>query len=218
MGLDVSLRGIPTVEEPPEGEGYNETAWEAWHDKRPKSCLHPEHLWTPVYLRSSYNETGFNSVARLLTELDLYSVFEPGDRYEFKPDWDKALEVARRMQRALQEAENLAVTTVYYNSSAQNLKSPRDAIKCYGQVMAESQNFVKEGAAWSSAKGLFIPKGIKIKAVISGISEFTERPCVYVVRELEDKLWYEQACEILVEELIPLGIANRETAYLIWSG
>lgn len=42
-----------------------------------KSTLYPDHLCTPDYLRSSYNDAGYNNVCRLYGLMDLYEIFDP---------------------------------------------------------------------------------------------------------------------------------------------
>ena len=147
MGLDVLMKGVPQENKYPDlllSPGEYDKAREECQRTRIRSASYPKHLWTPVYLRSSYNSSGFNAIARSLTGWDLYDVFpEAKSQNEFKPDWKGALTMAQKLWEGLKKAQT------------------------------------------------FPPN---------------------------DKEWMLQACEILVEEFIPLGMAHRDTAYLEWSG
>ena len=63
MGLDVTLyKGSQSMEQP--------------------SALHPDHLFQRGYFRSSYNESGINSLLASVELPTLYDIFEPdGDVY-----------------------------------------------------------------------------------------------------------------------------------------
>src|SRR6185295_11284101 len=59
------------------------------------SALYPDHMFKIGYLRSSYNDEGINRVLRNAGLHDLSEIFQPGERYAFRPDWDEALARAK---------------------------------------------------------------------------------------------------------------------------
>jgi hypothetical protein len=71
MGLDVY---IPALVNHETGELNN-------------SALYPNHLYKLGYFRSSYNSVGFNFIANMFDNPDLYEIFRPPASFEFLPDY-----------------------------------------------------------------------------------------------------------------------------------
>jgi len=97
-------------------------------DTDAKSTLYPSNICTPTYLRSSYNEGGFNSaVPRFLKDENttLYHIFEPilgseDEEYEHRVTdpgkvmlvQDRARDVARRLRALTNPLTTISVRTL----------------------------------------------------------------------------------------------------------
>lgn len=55
------------------------------------SKIYPDHKFKIGYYRSSYNDGGIERVMRKIGLPGLHEIFEPGEEYNFKPNWDEAL-------------------------------------------------------------------------------------------------------------------------------
>lgn len=204
MGLDVYLKGIKGI------KGIEEIG----EAEEIKSIRYPDHCWTSVYLRSSYNSSGFNNVVRYLIDKDLYNIFNPEDRSDFEPDWEAAQNIATEMLNQLDSIKNPLGAVFVCNP--EKVVSEQAAIKV---VRGEMKELGKDPVlhSYSSKKGLFYLDGLEIIAAISGTGIPDNRKGVYLVHKL-DITWYKQALRILVEEFIPLGIKYSKTSRLHWSG
>ena len=108
MGLDVYLKKSFL---PPELISNNE---EKIEDIEPiQSAIYPHHLFQVGYFRSSYNQSGFNSIAQLLLgeRADLYYIFSVNcytvSPY-FKPNWEQAKKrIYKLQQRANKKVQTL---------------------------------------------------------------------------------------------------------------
>lgn len=209
-----------------------------------KSDKHPDHLCTKAYLRSSYNDGGFNSVVRRLLNKDWYWVFgiefggieaAPGyvpydEETDMGGEWIPTnfyLEGCRRRAEQLVE-EMKAVerplrctdVTAYDNAPP---KTAEEAIALVSEKLAERKRLMAEdpkkhemwGGSYSSADGLFsLDNPMPVIALVNG-KNVLGMPCVHVVYEATDFNWYIQAAEITVE-LIETMIDNPG-ASISWS-
>lgn len=187
------------------------------------SPTYPKHMCKIGYLRSSYNEGGFERVAGNLTGKDWHYVFQPADRYEFAPDWDAALVRARELLAAMRAAKPYRVTTF----SAERLTGPTklDSQRALAIFLEEQARHEanrarfpdREPYDYSNAQGTFFMAGpLAIRGVIGG-QDVLGRPAVHVVYEA-DVAWYVEAAAITVE-LIEWALAqpDRDQLYLHWS-
>ena len=85
----------------------------------------------------------------------------------------------------------------------------RDELTLEGNILSSIEPYIKRTGEF------FLGEPIKVSALIRG-EDRAGQPCVYVVYKT-DLSHYVQAAEILAKEFIPLGIKNKETAYLAWS-
>jgi hypothetical protein len=203
------------------------------------STINPEHLFNRRYLRSSYNEGGFNSVAENVGGHDLYWIFEPLN-VEFD-GWDGlvttghvvALQQCR--ERAIQVAEEirtwdrLKVTEIRgpMLGAADHLWSKlptKDQVMTWvrGELAREH---VIDGS-YSCAKGSVFPEGFEVLAITQGAPRFAffsdGDSVTYAVFRVEDAALesYVQSALITAEfcdEAIAL-IERDESAYMSWSG
>lgn len=206
MGLDVYLKdGEKEVEE--------------------KSKKHPEHYSNRGYLRSSYNDMGFNRVAKILTGMDLYTVFEPIEdgEDEFYISYSKehllaALERARELTKKITEAPPFYVETV----SPVNMFNPKpkevsgeEAVAQFRKKYEEYHANGKGMAAYSNSEGtFFMEEPLKVHAMMPGVDIFGA-PCIHLVHEF-DHTYYIQQAEI-VEEFIEHAL-TLEDPRIGWSG
>lgn len=203
-----------------------------------------EKLFNRRYLRSSYNDGGFNrAVPELIGErgADLYWVFGElvsDDTYNIKLTADSipALEVAK--VRALELAEKLrsggpslrveTIDAVPHLGTAEHLwqqpPNSDDALDWYrDQIDKESP---LPGHGWSNAKGMFISPpgdedapGLKVLGAVSGV-DVLNRPAVHLIYETQVGESYAESAEITAEfceEAIEL-IERDGEAYIHWSG
>jgi len=197
------------------------------------SKVHPDHLFKIGYLRSSYNDGGVNRILRSTLGKDLYYIFQPEERYQFKPDWGtclkRALEVRDEFARHIEANGAFRIITVWANPLLDGTELPASdaaALKTFLEVRARNPPPAKEHPLWggdfSSREGEFFlsPAALRVRALIPGISTVIgARPCTYVVYEDDEHFaWYRQALEINVEmcEWV-LGQPDVNKLVLHWS-
>jgi len=225
-------------------------AWSAEHRYTPHedfpSAAYPSHLFNRRYLRSSYNDSGFNhKVPDLLGTAgeaeypnargSLYWIFEPMGR-----EWDgdegtlTSADVAPlRAARAravevvdgLKASDRIGVTTVSPNLFGGPPKlRDHDALAMYREHMATRTGaFADDGGSYSTNGGdlnVFGGKGLTILAAIPGMDTFT--PGVHLIFRMEDEAFdsYVQSAEIVIEfcdEAIML-IERDGSCEMSWSG
>lgn len=165
------------------------------------SAKYPEHYFKIGYFRSSYNAGGINSVCRDLGINDLYSVFQPGEEYQFRPDWKLARECAVEALRKLQAAPKLRVETVS-NILATPTTTAAEALSIAAVQMEQQKQRPRDDdfSSYSNRDGYFYLKGFTIVAAIPGMH--FNSPCTHLVYAADDELkWYEQAFEIVIETI-----------------
>lgn len=194
------------------------------------SPTYPEHYFKIGYLRSSYNDSGFNKIMRDLIGKDLTDIFEPDEEYEFTPNWKRALKIATEMldeaKEKVRETGGDRVLTLHFPAFTKKEdlpKSTQEAAKIY-QAQLERKSAFKGG--YANAFGEFyLNEPIQIKAMMPGTEEGIlsgTRPCVYLVvhptGDNEGAKWYIQALEITIEMIeFVLSQKNPEEYYLHWS-
>ncbi len=212
------------------------------YDKRDKderqkdvpSKQHPDHLCNRRYLRSSYNEGGFNTVMRNLGLPDLYAIFQPpqnGDIGEPGPeietvstgdeDWPfsyywtpspATLFAAReRAVRAVELLRNMRFlrATRLMALGMSPAKDGQEAIERYKKEIADAKH---DFGSWSSRNGTFFRKPFEILGAVEGHME-----TFLIYEDPENHAHYVATCEIIVEfidEALALGTNARHS----WSG
>lgn len=246
MGLDVTIR---TERHKAVSERENEL-WEGWKEGDPTpsleypkddlndgpSKLHPGNICTPTYLRSSYNEGGFNSaVPRFLKDpsASFYGIFE-----EVLKDFDernnyyvevrdpeavrdaqrRARDVAKRL-RALENPLTAIEAPVYTPGGMSDVEAIRWVEDELAKAKARPSVFAD--SAFSNSQGFIDPRGV----MVYGVTRHTRGGALLIIKaETDGKPWttsYIESAEILAEEfcetLLAL-IARDGVCYLGWSG
>jgi hypothetical protein len=186
------------------------------------SAQHPDHLFQVGYFRSSYNSAGIDSLFHRLGFPDLYDVFNPGDDYEFTPNWDSSLKnVSSLIGDFSRMLENGGIYDAFDADSegyAEKITSEKEAI---ARFKKHFENRMGSGFRdYSSGEGVFHLDGIDgIVAFIPGVNCIGRR-VVYVVykRDAGDLAWYLQALEIVKETIeYVLRQPDKDDYYLVWS-
>lgn len=203
------------------------------------SKKYPAHLFNRRYLRSSYNDSGFDSAVPVFTgdpahtlggifagtpwlsepEEDNY----PGgtlDRSAIPFLTDTVIPRAQAVAEALRNADGLTTTFISPNpfiDSSEYPKSQEEAVEVARKVLSRSTSF----DSFATREGTFFTKGFEILAALPGQSLFGEKG-VYLIFKASDegRDSYTQSAEIViefVEELIEL-INKDGSAYVSWSG
>jgi hypothetical protein len=187
------------------------------------SKLYPEHGFKVGYFRSSYNNSGINGILKDLEIPDLYDIFEPGDEYEFSPDWETALNVVQSSINLLKKDKGYRIETISSNMFAPDdvMENPRHALKVFNKILKENSKS-KDSFKWfSNRDGHFYldSKGLQVHSLLPG-KDFMGRPCTYAVYKLKDgNKYYLQALEIVKETIeYVLAQENPQAYYLRWSG
>jgi hypothetical protein len=219
MGLDVYLYKadrVPTNkdldEDQPDFEPFKETEIEF------PSKLHPEHYFKVGYFRSSYNESGINTVMRNWGGMDLYDIFDVDIDYIVTPDWQKAL---KKVNKALEKYEKhlsspngkYSITTMY-NFRDGVVNDAAEAFDIFKKERERNCSF----DSYSCSNGTFyMGNPLKLVGFINGKSGET----FLVYENEEDKLkdnWYYKALEI-VKETIEYVLDQKDGMkyYFHWS-
>ena len=211
-----------------------------------KSQAYPEHMFTPTYLRSSYNEGGFNTAVPILAgnaDYSLYWIFEPAPFLVFsvydeetgeggEEGWDTSsiggLEMARNrcleVVKSLAESDGLTATTVSAINAFRQDKptaSPVDAVNIHRKTFANRDNNAFQ--SFSNGEGVFFGKdeGLTVVSAIPGV-DILGSPCVHLVMKDQNNNtdWYKQAAEITVEFIdLAIEVIKREgKVEVVWSG
>lgn len=158
---------------------------------------HPKHLWNKRYLRSAYNDFGFDAVADTLAGMTLWTVFAAsGDEPEFRPDWAaarvQAEELLVRLRRAAETAPYMVMRLGHYHSGrASSRTEARDIF------LKQLGTHPGGPTAYSCCDGDFwIGEPCPVVALIPGSENNT-----YLVYKAEpaDLAWYIEAAEVLLE-------------------
>lgn len=259
MGLDVYLysaaeeadsRAWDRYYEAEEDDSLTEAELEAL--KPEGSCLpsdvpsaqHPEHLFNRRYLRSSYNDGGFNSaVPQFLGDQDatLYGIFEPvfGSKnpdYSFELTAASASALREAAERALSVAQRLRECEPLRTEIAapmlgsaehmwRDLPSAAEVLEWYrAERVREIGRDPRWGEGYNCAKGSVfgLSKGVHLEVVAATVGKSVFGPCAVLVykpsREAVDS--YVASAEITAEfceEAIALIEADG-AAFIHWSG
>jgi hypothetical protein len=185
MGLDIYLRDINNP-----------------HDDVP-SDSHPEHFWKRTYLRSSYNEGGFNRVvSRLCDGRDLYWVFGGlAESYESRPlrsDLERLLVRAEALRTELYNIRRaLFVTTVAHYDGPK--RTDAEAVAIAYDHLASARDGM--GDWYHDADGeFFINRPPRLVAAVPGANSIG-CAATHLVYEARDDDWrhYLESADILVE-------------------
>jgi hypothetical protein len=177
------------------------------------------------YLRSSYNSGGINSVLERNGCPDLYDIFEPGDEYNFTPDWVQAqarcqIALDTLQTRMNSEMAKYDVTTITNMMGTGAVKSAGEALKVFEEQLQKKQGGTGFNS-YSCREGDFYLDGITVVGVIpnagfgGGVHLVTRNDKVG-----ENNLqWYYDALEV-TKEMIDYVLAQDDTNtyYLAWSG
>jgi hypothetical protein len=181
------------------------------------------------YLRSPYNDGGFNSWAkRHLGGKDLYWIFDYSGDAEvqvrtdddgepemgFKPDW-----IASR-NRALEALECVKALDNFFTVRA---RSPRTIFADEAEALAAFREQARTRTessfeCYSNTSGLFnFGDPFKVKAVMATKAHFSEHPDIILVCSEEDPhKFYREMIEKEILGFIELG--KRKNAWISWSG
>lgn len=173
MGLDVYL----------EGDGIGEQVWDDSKTDPERSRMFPDHYWRQNYLRSSYNEGGYNHVVGALIGKDLYWVFEPmmhgDDEYEFEPTKQELAECRRRAEQVERELAAIdetasGITFVSMNPFSKPddydaINSDEAAMKLYRETVAQHTPGPFGDSGFGNKSGEFYPSDpLTVRAFIHG--------------------------------------------------
>ncbi len=199
MGLDIYLRWPEMTEE----------------DKQ------AQYRGGPGYLRSSYNESGFNAWAeRYIGGKDFYYIFSPTggiDADEFKPDWSACM---RKAQEALALAEKVKeerkprLIEIYLPSNAASCaNNPAAALAVFEKVQQEKPPF-----AWFSNRDghFFMENPPKVMAAIVTKSVLVSPSIVLVCEPAPDE--HDYYVKILRETVAFIELGKAKDAMIKWSG
>ena len=173
------------------------------------------------YLRSSYNESGFNSWARRhLNEKDLYYVLQAPngvDSDDFSPDWDKAMERAKEilgLAHAVTEDPDVMIINLHWDAMQDNEASVLSEFK---KQHEQHQNITDSFKSYSCLSGyFFLDSPLEVKAILP-MRRFG-RQSIALVIDSEDKHNY--YIEFIEQELMPfIELGNQKpNARIHWSG
>lgn len=240
MGLDIYVIDIAQAA----AEDAENAAWDAWQEGNPHpasaparsrgvSRLHPDHMFTPTYARSSYNSGGFNHRVPLLlgdSNTTLHDIFAPiiaGRDDQYAHDITDAKAVRKVQANARTVAARLRAIanplSVYTVDIVNVVASELDALAWYRHNREGQLEGPMAGHGWSDRDGdMMPPGGITVLAAVPGVG-ILGKPCVHLVTAVEDDdvKWYADAAEILAEEFCATMldlIARDGKCRVIWSG
>jgi hypothetical protein len=188
------------------------------------SSKYPDHYFKVGYWRSSYNDRGINRVLSNLDLPTLTEIFNPGDEYNFVPDWDLCLVKVKDVIEQLKAKPNLRCFDVSWN----DFKNPNectttDENEAMKVFLAEKAKH-KDGdfEAYSNGNGIFnIKEPLQVFGLVSGVKKMilsdVMLPCTFVICEGNNE-WYIQALEIVQETLeYVLAQPDKDKYELHWS-
>lgn len=215
-------------------------------DNDPVSDFYPEHYMNKRYLRSSYNDSGFNQVVPRITgdpQATFDGIFanvpwnieneEDDDGYPgggLGPDALPALDAA--MQKAKEIADKLRSCPPYdvrfssknpFLQAADGAQSPEAALRVALEEIDRFSNSDSSFGNFSNRNGeFFLSSPLRVVAIIPGVQWSGEG--MYTVYETEsedpEENYYYQAAIITMEFIQELiDIINRDQyVYVSWSG
>lgn len=199
-----------------------------------KSERFPDNINNRRYLRSSYNEGGFNSVVPEVTgdeRFSYYGILDPlrsDEEYVYEVrDLDKIAEARSNAERCVQALEVLGDSPIYRVDSQnaatlrpQNHGGPLDKAGAL-RVFLETKRDHKDSSfgAFSNSNGSFyLKEPLEVVATMPG-KDFMGA-CVHVVYQTKLHSSYVESAHVLVEfcdELADL-VKRDGVAYIHWSG
>ena len=196
------------------------------------SKKYPKHYFKIGYFRSSYNESGFNSVMGNFIGKDLYDIFKIKDNeYNFSPNWKEAKIRAKEMLKELKDKikkdGSYRILQCRHNEFiGDSINSPIDnekkALEKFLKIKREHK--LNGFGSFSNRSGeFFLDEPLEVSGIIQGVSKRLlsngEMPCVYVVYEDKGFDFYVQALEIIIETIdYVLKQKDTDKYYLSWSG
>lgn len=187
------------------------------------SQIHPTHMFKVGYLRSSYNSGGINSVLERIGVPSLYDIFEPGDEYNFTPNW---LQAQARAQVAVDKLrEFMATEMAQYDVIEVNGYDPvatkEEALALLKQELSRKSSF---SGGYSNRTGdWFLGDGLQIVGAVPSKGGFMGQPGYFLFTKSDkpggDYEWYLQALEV-TKEMIDHVVNSDDMSnyYLAWSG
>jgi hypothetical protein len=217
----------------------------AWRDKRAKleaehgidppvgrECIeqdeprYPDHYFKIGYFRSSYNEGGINRLLQNAIGTDLATIFNAGDDYAFRPDWEAArtrcfdaLERLRHYNKVSPYRCHSLSLNPFMGKEQCVASNEREAIEFTVQQMQKESSF----GAWDTMGGtIYKSELLEVVAIVAGTHEHLltrrQEPTHYVVYKA-DVLWYVNALEIVLATIdYVLKNSEPQKFYLHWSG
>lgn len=133
------------------------------------SAKYPEHMFKIGYLRSSYNNSGFDSMLSQLCNYDLGTIFNYDGDYMFIPDWDKSLVRCDAMIDQLKCNNGYVVYPISpFNgiptTMNHNCHKEADSLRQYNSIMEENH----KDEPFETNEFQIWPKGTTLLAVVSG--------------------------------------------------
>ena len=183
----------------------------------------PDHYFKIGYFRSSYNDGGINNVLKRRLGLpDLYAIFEPGDQYEFAPNWAQSLERARDTLARLRERRTGPMAGIDCFVAIPNMFTARHELPNSAEAALAIYKGEKERASsfqsYSNISGIFHMDGLECYGFIPGMTDSFDLPCTYIIYKSDGFEWYEQALEIVIATIeYVMAQPDIENYYLVWS-
>lgn len=194
------------------------------------STKYPDHINKIGYFRSSYNSSGMNHIFSDTIGMDLYDIFEQGDDYEFCPEWEESLKIAKSMLKKFnkytKELGNYSITCVTPNmfSPDSGPSTNKEALDAFMKVKNSHKQSDDFNWFTNSVGEFFLGKSPTLVAAITGKDTLlsTSRPATYLIYELADGedsfKHYREALEIVIETIEYVLATNEpEKYYLSWS-
>jgi len=186
------------------------------------SKIHPEHYFKIGYFRSSYNDSGIDSVLDKAIGESLYTIFGVDDGYIITPDWEAAKKKAENVREKylayLRESKGYAVESIVLPMKM--VASENEAMDLFKKSLGE--NGGTPFRSYSSAQGSYFLDGLKIHALFA--SKGTFRPEILAICKRPDDWnpesdYYIQALEIVIETIDwVLSQPDTEKYVFHWSG
>lgn len=195
------------------------------------SKKYPNHYFKVGYFRSSYNDSGINTVLRnfLGENSDLYYIFNVGKEHEYMilPDWGLALfrvkQIKKKFKNKLKETGGIYCFSLLSASTVPNhvpVSSKKEAIEKFLSLKPKKPD--PFGDSFSNIDGFFsLTKPIEVYAIIQGKSQydvFGEQEVYIVAKDKTYLKFYKQALEIIEETILyVLSEPDKQNYRLAWS-
>lgn len=203
MGLDVYLRKakpdftIDDIRVKNEDNDFPYHSWKSMFDEYEhlKNSADEKHICNPGYLRSSYNASGCNGIARIaLGTNGYYTIFgvEDSDGAFVVPNWALAKEVALSHAKNILEWDGFMAGQEY---AVRKCESTKEFLAVFREertkyLKREADSPAMNFSDYSSAMGFFAMKGMELYAV----SVLSNGDATYVYKlDRETIVWYSNA-------------------------